>query len=145
MNDEVKTHRVTMWLCDLCLDGKGGECHVPGCALYLNRAPDLPLRNSLTVEIEGYDWAACPTCFPSGVGHVGDGKRDCATCDGLGLVRVPLDGGASPKHADHTLAQASDACAECGHPAAAHVWNAAGCPRCAANGCTCQMRDTSPT
>lgn len=22
-------------LCDLCLDGKGGECHTPGCLLYL--------------------------------------------------------------------------------------------------------------
>ena len=42
---------VQMWLCDLCLDGKGGECHTPGCALFLNRAPDLSLRNNPMVTI----------------------------------------------------------------------------------------------
>jgi hypothetical protein len=30
-------------MCDLCLAGAGGECHVPGCAFWLNRAPDLPI------------------------------------------------------------------------------------------------------
>jgi hypothetical protein len=35
---------VTLPLCELCLSGAGGECHVPGCAMYLNRAPDLPVR-----------------------------------------------------------------------------------------------------
>ena len=36
---------VTLMLCDLCLDGKGGECHTPGCSLWLNRAPDRPFRD----------------------------------------------------------------------------------------------------
>lgn len=29
---EPRLNIVTLTLCDLCLDGKGGECHVPGCA-----------------------------------------------------------------------------------------------------------------
>lgn len=45
---EPQVHCVALWLCDLCLDGVGGECHVPGCALYLNRAPDLSLREHVT-------------------------------------------------------------------------------------------------
>ena len=39
----IELHRVLLVICDLCLNGKGGECHVPGCSFYLNRAPDLPL------------------------------------------------------------------------------------------------------
>jgi hypothetical protein len=40
---EIPTRDVTLTLCELCISGAGGECHVPGCALYLNRAPDIPL------------------------------------------------------------------------------------------------------
>lgn len=43
---EIPVHLVRLWLCELCLDGKGGECHSPGCALFLNRAPDVGIRNS---------------------------------------------------------------------------------------------------
>jgi hypothetical protein len=32
-----------VYLCDLCVQGKGGECHSPGCALWISRAPDLSL------------------------------------------------------------------------------------------------------
>lgn len=45
--NEPKLTAVTVVLCNLCLDGKGGECHVPGCAMYLNRAPDLSLRDKV--------------------------------------------------------------------------------------------------
>lgn len=41
-------YRVTLTLCELCLDGKGGECHTPGCALWMNRSPDVPLRFNAT-------------------------------------------------------------------------------------------------
>lgn len=44
MRAEPELRRISLWLCDLCLDGEGGECHVPGCSLYLNRAPDLNIR-----------------------------------------------------------------------------------------------------
>lgn len=36
-------HEVTVLICSLCLDGAGGECHTPGCVMWLNRAPDLPI------------------------------------------------------------------------------------------------------
>jgi hypothetical protein len=42
-DEDVPLHQVTLWLCELCLSGAGGECHVPGCALWMNRAPDLPV------------------------------------------------------------------------------------------------------
>lgn len=35
--------RVTLVLCSRCLAGEGGTCHVPGCALWMNRAPDVPI------------------------------------------------------------------------------------------------------
>lgn len=34
---------VTLTLCSLCLRGEGGECHSPGCALWMKSAPDCPL------------------------------------------------------------------------------------------------------
>lgn len=44
----AELHYVAMWLCGLCLDGAGGTCRVPGCALYGNHAPDLPLADAVT-------------------------------------------------------------------------------------------------
>jgi hypothetical protein len=41
---EARLNIVTLTLCDLCLDGAGGECHVPGCALWMSQAPDIPIR-----------------------------------------------------------------------------------------------------
>lgn len=35
--------RVTIVLCADCLAGMGGECHTPGCALWMNRGPDVPI------------------------------------------------------------------------------------------------------
>lgn len=34
-------------ICSPCLDGKSGECHTPGCILWINRGPDLPIRGML--------------------------------------------------------------------------------------------------
>lgn len=36
---EPKLHRVAFDVCDLCLTGAGGECHVPGCTFWLHDAP----------------------------------------------------------------------------------------------------------
>jgi hypothetical protein len=49
---------VRLWLCDPCLDGAGGECHSPGCALWINRAPDIPLRGNEGVTITDTDEGA---------------------------------------------------------------------------------------
>jgi hypothetical protein len=43
---EPKLHHVKLWLCEPCLNGAGGECHTPGCALWMNRAPDLSVALS---------------------------------------------------------------------------------------------------
>lgn len=37
----------TVPICSACLDGEGGECHTPGCILWINRAPDLAIRSML--------------------------------------------------------------------------------------------------
>lgn len=45
--NETKLEIVTVQICELCLDGKGGICNVPGCVLCRNTAPDLPIRDSV--------------------------------------------------------------------------------------------------
>lgn len=37
-------------VCAYCREGAGGECHTPGCAFWMNRAPDVPLRPVLSRE-----------------------------------------------------------------------------------------------
>jgi hypothetical protein len=37
-------------LCGRCMAGEGGECHTPGCALWLNRAPDVPMWGNVTIN-----------------------------------------------------------------------------------------------
>jgi hypothetical protein len=49
MNDEGLR---PVLLCKLCRSGAGGECHMPGCALCNNRAPDLPISDDLVAEPE---------------------------------------------------------------------------------------------
>lgn len=38
-DDEIPLHRIVLYVCQLCLDGAGGECHVPGCAYWMKDAP----------------------------------------------------------------------------------------------------------
>jgi hypothetical protein len=40
---EITLTEVRLTLCSPCLSGAGGECHTPGCDLWMSRAPDLPL------------------------------------------------------------------------------------------------------
>ena len=39
----IKVFTVTLDICELCLSGAGGHCHVPGCAFWMKRAPDGPI------------------------------------------------------------------------------------------------------
>jgi len=39
----ISLHKVTLILCSLCLLGEGGQCHTPGCAMWIKAAPDVPL------------------------------------------------------------------------------------------------------
>lgn len=43
MSTEPEVQEVSLYICDLCLDGVGGECHVPGCAFWMVDAPGVPL------------------------------------------------------------------------------------------------------
>lgn len=55
MAEDVALYEVKLTLCALCVDGSGGECHVPGCALYMNRAPDTPLLSAQEQIAEASD------------------------------------------------------------------------------------------
>ncbi len=47
---EPTLHKVVLTLCSACIDGEGGQCHVPGCALIRSAAPDISIRDSCDVE-----------------------------------------------------------------------------------------------
>ncbi len=50
---EPTLRRVTMTICDACIDGLGKECHTHGCALWLHRV-DLPIHREL-IEIDAVE------------------------------------------------------------------------------------------
>lgn len=70
--DEITVRAVTLQLCDPCLDGAGGECHTPGCMLWMNRAPDFPLRTDY-----GFIFRCCKHCAHNG----GDPDVHYAPCE----------------------------------------------------------------
>jgi hypothetical protein len=37
--DDIQVRRIQAYVCDLCLSGAGGECHVPGCSFFIWDAP----------------------------------------------------------------------------------------------------------
>ena len=43
--EQARLHEI--YLCRYCISGAGGECHSPGCALFLNRAPDIPVTEPM--------------------------------------------------------------------------------------------------
>lgn len=50
MTEEPKLNLVDhIYMCDACLDGEGGECHTPGCVLWINRGPDIPIREQIVM------------------------------------------------------------------------------------------------
>lgn len=46
--DDVAVTPMLLSVCWYCQQGSGGECHTPGCSLYMNRAPDIPLAPLLS-------------------------------------------------------------------------------------------------
>lgn len=78
---DPKLYTVTLTLCELCLDGAGGECHTPGCALWINRAPDMSLRDHPMVSrVAG--WPLCQQCcMKRATKHVGGRRDKHARCD----------------------------------------------------------------
>ena len=49
-----KLKKIEIIICEDCLTGKGGECHTPGCALFLNRCPDIPIMPELYKVIKEF-------------------------------------------------------------------------------------------
>lgn len=43
-----KLRHVTFDICEPCIEGAGGECHAPGCAFWMMRAPETPLYFAMT-------------------------------------------------------------------------------------------------
>lgn len=54
MNKAIELKHISIWICQACLDGKGKECHTPGCALYLHTVslPIVPEMYELLKEPE---------------------------------------------------------------------------------------------
>ena len=50
-----KVKRITISICEYCLNGEGKECHTPGCALFLHRV-DLPITPELYEVIEVFEF-----------------------------------------------------------------------------------------
>lgn len=48
---------VKVRICQMCIDGKGQECHTPGCALFLHSV-DLPIREELIEDVTPAEEAA---------------------------------------------------------------------------------------
>lgn len=42
-DERIAVVEVKVRVCALCLNGAGGECHVPGCAFWMNAAPNADL------------------------------------------------------------------------------------------------------
>jgi hypothetical protein len=48
---ESQINRVSgIYLCDFCLDGKGGICTSPGCFLMLKQSPDIAIRDLILLS-----------------------------------------------------------------------------------------------
>lgn len=65
-------------VCSACLDGEGGECHTPGCVLWLNRAPDLSLREGLTM----HGCRIGPSAAPAPGTPAPEPQTICSACGG---------------------------------------------------------------
>lgn len=44
---EYRVHQVKIRLCEACLEGKGDECHTPGCALFIHDSPGIRIHPEL--------------------------------------------------------------------------------------------------
>ena len=89
MTTEPRLLNVEVQICELCFGGAGGECHSPGCALFLNRAPDIPWVSAFAHRV----WEVGePSC--GNPGHRGGFTDDdgcchpCLDCKALGAQEV---------------------------------------------------------
>jgi hypothetical protein len=50
---DYRLYQVTLNLCTGCLQGVGGICWTPGCALWAHQAPDAPVSCVKLIERVG--------------------------------------------------------------------------------------------
>lgn len=55
---------ITLTVCNLCLAGVGGECHVPGCAFWMCPAPDDEQAEHMRFGASLHEMAASPSPDP---------------------------------------------------------------------------------
>lgn len=68
-------NKVTLYMCSLCLDGAGGECHVPGCVFWMMQSPEISIRERIL------DFEGCIERVHSGEEHEFAGNEaDCTIC-----------------------------------------------------------------
>lgn len=72
----VPLHTVTLTLCELCINGVGGECHSPGCDLWIHRAPDIPILAAQGPSL--YSQAHAEVMRSHGYTPTADGECMCA-------------------------------------------------------------------
>lgn len=46
-SEEPTLRRIDAYICDLCLDSKGSECHVPGCVFWMHDVPTEDTADAL--------------------------------------------------------------------------------------------------
>lgn len=63
--DEMKIKQIVIWICEDCLNGKGSECHTPGCALCWHKV-DIPIYKELYTVIGEIDEHLPPALRRSG-------------------------------------------------------------------------------
>jgi len=51
----MKIKKVEIWLCEECLEGKGDECHTPGCALCFHNSPGHPIHKEFYTVLEEFE------------------------------------------------------------------------------------------
>ena len=49
---EPEVLEIAIRVCRPCLDGAGGQCHTPGCALWLHDMDTLPIARELYEVVE---------------------------------------------------------------------------------------------
>lgn len=76
MSADPTLHSVTMQVCSLCLDGAGGECHVPGCVFWMHDAPTPADRGAtlrqLLVGVGSIDGVTTFPVVPDAAGSRGE-------------------------------------------------------------------------
>lgn len=74
MSDPEELVQIKLWVCRLCLESQGSECHTPGCAFWLHDVPKPDTAQALSTAVS--DSSECEVCLDDTV----DGQAMCVPC-----------------------------------------------------------------